>query len=82
MALIGVKRKRSRSIRAVTRSLREIHARDDEKNIADLATKLSNIRPTFLTDILSPDEEDTLFLNDLEEEFVFFHLFVYILGGY
>ena len=49
--------------------------------MADLATKLSHIRPTFLADILSPDEEDTLFLNDLEEEF-FFHLFVYILGGY
>ena len=58
------------------------YARDDEKNMADLATKLSNIRSTFFRDFLSPDVEDTLFLNDLEQEFVFFHLFVYILGGY
>ena len=50
--------------------------------MADLATKLSNIRPTFLGDFLSPVVEDTLLLNDLEDEFVFFHLFVYILGGY
>ena len=42
------------------------------ENMADLATKLSNIRPTLLRDFLSPDEEDTLFLNDLEEEFDFF----------
>ena len=40
--------------------------------MADLGTKLSNIRPTFLRDLLSPDEEDTPFLNDLEEEFEFF----------
>ena len=53
----------------------------DEKNMVHLATKLSNIRPTF-PDFLSPDVEDTLFLNDLEEEFVFFHVFVYILVGY
>ena len=57
------------------------YARDDAENMADLATKLSNIRPTFVRDLLSPDVEDTLFLNDLEEEF-FFYLFVYILGGY
>ena len=40
--------------------------------MADLATKLSNIPPTFLPDFLSPKEEDILFLNDLEQEFVFF----------
>ena len=40
-------------------------------NMADLATKLSNIRLTLLRDFLSPEEEDTLFLNDLEEELVF-----------
>ena len=57
------------------------YARDDAENMADLATKLSNIRPTFVRDLLSPDVEDTLFLNDLEEQF-FFYLFVYILGGY
>ena len=48
--------------------------------MADLATKLSNIRSTFLRDFLSPDEEDTQFLNDLNDEFVFFQLFVSILG--
>ena len=40
--------------------------------MADLATKLSNIPPTFLRDFLSPEGEDILFLNDLEEELVFF----------
>ena len=39
--------------------------------MADLATKLSNILPTLLRDFLSPEEEDTLFLNDLEEELAF-----------
>ena len=39
--------------------------------MADLATKLSNIPPTLLRDFLSPEEEDTLFLNDLEEEIEF-----------
>ena len=39
--------------------------------MADLATKLSNIPPTLLRDFLSPEEEDTLFLNDLEEELAF-----------
>ena len=43
----------------------------DVHNIEDLATKLSNIPPTFLRDFLSPEEEHTLFLNDLEEEFFF-----------
>ena len=40
--------------------------------MADLARKLSNISSTFFLDFLSPEEENTLFLNDLEEEFVFF----------
>ena len=39
--------------------------------MADLATKLSNIPPTLLCDFLSPEEEDTLFLNNLEEELAF-----------
>ena len=51
--------------------MRELHARADVKNMADLATKVSNIRPTFLRDFLSPDEEGILFLNDLEKEFEF-----------
>ena len=61
-----------RSARLLTQSLRGIHTRADVNNMADLATKLSNIPPTFLRDFLSPKEEDILFLNDLEEEFVFF----------
>ena len=40
--------------------------------MGDLAPKLCNISPTYFRDFLSPEEEDTLFLNDLEEEFVFF----------
>ena len=39
--------------------------------MADLATELSNIPPTFLRNFLSPEEGDTLFMNDLEEEFFF-----------
>ena len=41
-------------------------------NMADLATKISDIPPTFLRDFLSLEEQDTLCLNDLEEEFLFF----------
>ena len=55
-------------MRLLTRSLRGIHVRAHVNNMADLATKLSNIPPTLLRDFLSPEEEDTLFLNDLEEE--------------
>ena len=58
-------------MRLLTRSLRGIHVRAHVNNMADLATKLSNIPPTLLRDFLSPEEEDTLFLNDLEEELVF-----------
>ena len=39
--------------------------------MADLVTKLSNIPPIFLRDFLAPEEEDTRFLNVLEEEFIF-----------
>ena len=53
-------------------SLHGIHARADVNDMADLTTKLSNIPPTFLRYFLSPKEEDILFLNDLEEEFVSF----------
>ena len=49
--------------------------------MADLATELSNIPPTFPRNFLSPEEGNTLFMNDLEEEFVFFfNLFVITLG--
>ena len=58
-------------MRLLTRSLRGIHVRAHVNNRADLATKLSNILPTLLRDILSPEEEDTLFLNNLEEELAF-----------
>ena len=58
-------------MRLLTRSLRGIHVRAHVNNMADLATKLSNIPPTLLRDFLSPEEEDTLFLNNLEEELAF-----------
>ena len=58
-------------MRLLTRSLRGIHVRAHVNDMADLATKLSNIPPTLLRDFLSPEEEDTLFLNDLEEELAF-----------
>ena len=35
-------------------------------NMADLATKISDIPPTFLRDFLSLEEQDTLCLSDLE----------------
>ena len=58
-------------MRLLTRSLREVHVRAHVNNMADLATKLSNIPPTLLRDFLSPEEEDTMFLNNLEEELAF-----------
>ena len=58
-------------MRLLTRSLRGIHVRAHVNNTADLATKLSNIPPTLLRDFLSPEEEDTLFLNNLEDELAF-----------
>lgn len=41
-------------------------------NIADLATKISDIPPTFLRDFLLLEGQDTLCLNDLGEKFLFF----------
>ena len=58
-------------VNVLTRSLRGIHVRAHVNNMADLATKLSNIPSTLLRDFLSPEEEDTLFLNNLEEELAF-----------
>ena len=58
-------------MRLLTRSLRGIHERANVNNMADLAKKLSNIPLTLLRDFLSPEEEDTLFLNDLEDELAF-----------
>ena len=58
-------------MRLLTRSLHGIHVRAHVNNMADLATKLSNISPILLRDFLSPEEEDTLFLNNLEEELAF-----------
>ena len=69
------------SARLLTRSLRGIHARADVNNMADLATKLSNIPPTFHRDFLSPEEENTLFLNDFKEEFVFFFSYLYFFSS-
>lgn len=60
-----------RSVRLLTRSLRGIHERANVNNMADLALKLSNIPLTLLRDFISPEAEDTLFLNDLEEELAF-----------
>ena len=71
-----------RSAGLLTRSLRGIHERADVNNMADLATKLSTIPPTFLRDFLSLEEEDTPFFNDLEEEFVFFFAFFFQLLVY
>ena len=59
----------------LTRSLRGIHARADVKNMTDLVRNFFNIRPTFLRDFLSSEEED------LEEEFVFFRSFAFVLGA-
>ena len=61
-----------RSVRLLTRSLRGINVRAHVNNMADLATKLSNIPPSLLRDFISPEEEDTLFLNDLEEKIAFY----------
>ena len=42
--------------------------------MADVATRVCNIPPTFLLDFLSPEEEDTLFMNDAEDEVLFFSI--------
>ena len=64
----------SRPVRAITHTILAWNTRTEELlnvNMADLATKLSNIPLTLLRDFLSPEDEDTLFLNDLEEELAF-----------
>ena len=58
-------------MRLFTRSLRGIHVRAHVNNMGDLATKLSNIPTTLLRNFLSSEEEDTLFLNNLEKELAF-----------
>ena len=68
-------------MRLLTRSLSGIHERANVNNMADLALKLSNIPLTLLRDFLSPEEEDTLFLNDLEEELDFLQLLVFFRGA-
>ena len=51
-------------------------------DMADLATKLSNVPPTFLRYFFSPEEEeDTLFFNDLDEEFVIFSVICIFFSG-
>lgn len=41
--------------------------------MADVVTRICNILPTFFLDFLSSEEEDTLFMNDAEDEFVLFY---------
>ena len=63
---------RSRPVHAITHMIPAWNTRKSScKQHGGLATKLSNIPPTLLGDFLSPEEEDTLFLNDLEEELAF-----------
>ena len=62
-----------RPARFLMRSLRGIHARADVNNMADVATRVCSIPPTFFLDFLSP-EEDTLFVNDAEDEVLFFSI--------
>ena len=54
-----------RSAQILTRSLCGINARAHVNNMTDFTTRLSNVPPKFLRDLLSP--EDTLFLNDLKD---------------
>ena len=53
-------------------SLCGIHTRANANILAAFAKKFSNIPPTFLCDFLLSEEEDALFLNDLEDDFAFF----------
>ena len=41
-------------------------------NMADVATRVCNIPPTSFLDFRPPEEEDTLFVKDAEEEVLFF----------
>ena len=40
--------------------------------MADVVAQICNIPLTFFLDFLSSDEEDTIFMNDAEDEFVLF----------
>ena len=51
------------SAQILKRSLRGINVRADVNKMADFTTKLSNVPPKFLRDLLL--SEDTLFLNDM-----------------
>lgn len=66
-----------RSAQLLTRSLLETYPRGDVNKVADLAAELDNIPPTFIRDFLSPEEEETLFLNDLGDEFFFSYLYLF-----
>ena len=77
MVLVGVNGKAKGPFAQLpTRSLCDIHARlarADVNNMADVVTRICNILPTFFLDFLSSEEEDTLFMNDAEDEFVLFY---------
>ena len=66
-----------RSVRLLTRSLHGIHV----NNMADLATKHSNIPPTLLRDFLSPEEEDTFFWMIWKRKLHFLQLLVFFIGA-
>ena len=48
--------------------------------MVDLATQICNIPPTIFLDFLSSEVEDALFMNDAEDEFVFFSSYLYFLS--
>ena len=68
MVLIGVKKK----VKAGPRDYSRDPCVEYTQELADLATKISNIPTTFLHDLLSPEAENALVFSDFEEEFVFF----------
>ena len=47
--------------------------------MADLATQICSILPTIFLDFLSSEEEDAHFMNDAEDEYVFFFSYLYFL---
>lgn len=66
-----------------TRSLRDIHARADFNNIANLATQICNIPPTIFLDFLSSEEEDTLNLYERCRRRIYIfvsYLYLFLLG--
>ena len=79
LVVISVKGQ-GRSTRLLTRSLRGIHARADVNNMADLATKISNIPTTFLHDLLSPEAENALVLVIWKSNLYFFLVICIFLG--